>query len=676
MNLLEVRALLIRLLHLSLEGSLRGGEGDDSAVEHLEIGTKRVKLLQVFCRILGARLCSLSLVLRSLERRGGGCCLFGIGLGLRLSSCDRVGVSLGLLQSCLEGCFRLVGISLSLGLGLSGGCSLVGVSLGFDFGSFKGGGSLLGVGFSLSVGRLLLVLESLKLVGHVGEVNLQLLSLGGVCLLGLVGGGERRVRLSEGGIAILGSLQLISGVLLSLGELVLSVLLLLLEFRDGRFGRLRGGLGRGHGAGGRRELSLELFDLVLELLEIGFSGGELGRELLLSRGGGRRPGLVSLGGGSSLGRGSLPLSLHLALQLGFGIDSRGEGVLRVLERRGGLFLVGVALGEEVGLEFVLGSSERSERGFRLVASFLNSLGEIGFVLGPVRLASLPLGIEDGLELGILGIVPLHRSRIGLGGSLLLDLLALLGEFLLEHGLLLLNLPGGVLNSSLLRGDGLVHLPVRRLLGLERLAELRLELIHLLFPGLDLIREFLLEHGLLLRDLRKVALNGGSLRLSGAQGRLELSLLLEDLVLEFLDLGLRFFSKLLELSVQPLDLLGGCGSGGLAADSHLLELIRSLDGVSGELSLFLRRRALEHGELLRDGVLRSLDGGRLLVGDAVRALLGGECLLEVGCLLLVSLGVFRHLLVELSLLRRGGLAVIREGVLELLVRLLSRVDGDA
>ena len=61
---------------------------------------------------------------------------------------------------------------------------------------------------------------------------------------------------------------------------------------------------------------------------------------------------------------------------------------------------------------------------------------------------------------------------------------------------------------------------------------------------------------------------------------------------------------------------------------------------------------------------------------MRALLGGECLLEVGCLLLVSLGVFRHLLVELSLLRRGGLAVIREGVLELLVRLLSRVDGDA
>ena len=480
MNLLEVRALLIRLLHLSLEGSLRGGEGDDSAVEHLEIGTKRVELLQVFCRILGARLCSLSPVLRSLERGGGGCSLFGIGIGLRLSGCERGGVSLGLLQSCLERCFCLVGISLSLGLGGGGGCSLVGVSLGFTFGSLKGGRSLLGVGFSLGVGRLLLVLESLKLVGHVGEVNLQLLSLGGVCLLGLVGGGERRVRLSEGGIAILGSLQLISGVLLSLGELVLGVLFLLLEFRDGRFGRLRGGLGRGHGAGGRRELSLELFDLVLELLEIGFSGGELGRELLLSR-----------GGGSSLGRGSLPLSLHLALQLGFGVDSRGEGVLRVLERRGGLFLVGVALGEEVGLEFVLGGSERSERGFCLVASLLNSLGEIGVVLGPVRLASLPLGIEDGLELGILGIVPLHRSRIGLGGSLLLDLLALLGEFLLEHGLLLLNLPGGVLNSSLLRGDGLVHLPVRRLLGLERLAELRLELIHLLFPGLDLIREFLL-----------------------------------------------------------------------------------------------------------------------------------------------------------------------------------------
>ena len=573
MNLLEIRALLICLLHLSLEGSLRGGQGDDSAVEHLEIGTKRVELLQVFCRILGARLCSLSPVLRSLERGGGGCSLFGIGIGLRLSGCERGGVSLGLLQSCLERCFCLVGISLSLGLGGGGGCSLVGVSLGFtfgslksgrslvgvslgfDFGSLKGGRSLLSVGFSLGVGRLLLVLESLKLVGHVGEVNLQLLSLGGVCLLGLVGGGERRVRLSEGGIAILGSLQLISGVLLSLGELVLGVLFLLLEFRDGRFGRLRGGLGRGHRAGGRRELSLELFDLVLELLEIRlglivgggeflglgrgccgeflglgrgccgillsrgaftvkrlgcnlarrrrlfevslqlgsllFSGGELGGELLLSRGGGRRPGLVSLGGGGSLGRGSLPLSLHLALQLGFGVDSRGEGVLRVLERRGGLFLVGVALGEEVGLEFVLGGSERSERGFCLVASLLNSLGEIGVVLGPVRLASLPLGIEDGLELGLLGIVPLHRSRIGLGGSLLLDLLALLGEFLLEHGLLLLNLPGGVLNSSLLRGDGLVHLPVRRLLGLERLAELRLELIHLLFPGLDLIREFLL-----------------------------------------------------------------------------------------------------------------------------------------------------------------------------------------
>ena len=555
MNLLEVRALLIRLLQLSLEGSLRGGEGDDSAVEHLEIGTKRVELLQVFCRILGARLCSLSPVLRSLERGGGGCSLFGIGIGLRLSGCERGGVSLGLLQSCLERCFCLVGISLSLGLGGGGGCSLVGVSLGFTFGSLKGGRSLLGVGFSLGVGRLLLVLESLKLVGHVGEVNLQLLSLGGVCLLGLVGGGERRVRLSEGGIAILGSLQLISGVLLSLGELVLGVLFLLLEFRDGRFGRLRGGLGRGHRAGGRRELSLELFDLVLELLEIRlglivgggeflglgrgccgeflglgrgccgillsrgaftvkrlgcnlarrrrlfevslqlgsllFSGGELGGELLLSRGGSRRPGLVSLGGGGSLGRGSLPLSLHLALQLGFGVDSRGEGALRVLERCGGLFLVGVALGEEVGLEFVLGGSERSERGFCLVASLLNSLGEIGVVLGPVRLASLPLGIEDGLELGLLGIVPLHRSRIGLGGSLLLDLLALLGEFLLEHGLLLLNLPGGVLNSSLLRGDGLVHLPVRRLLGLERLAELRLELIHLLFPGLDLIREFLL-----------------------------------------------------------------------------------------------------------------------------------------------------------------------------------------
>mmetsp|Transcript_6893 Transcript_6893/g.30140 ORF Transcript_6893/g.30140 Transcript_6893/m.30140 type:complete len:623 (-) Transcript_6893:3906-5774(-) len=91
----------------------------------------------------------------------------------------------------------------------------------------------------LGIGSLLLVPESLEFVGHVGELNLQLLSLGGVGLLGLVGGGERRVGLGERGTAILGSLELIREVLLSLGELLLGVLLLLLELGERRLGRLR-----------------------------------------------------------------------------------------------------------------------------------------------------------------------------------------------------------------------------------------------------------------------------------------------------------------------------------------------------------------------------------------------------------------------------------------------------
>ena len=721
MNLLEVCALLLRLLQLSLEGSLGGGEGDDAAVEHLEVGAKPLELLHLLIRILGARLESLSLRLRSREGGGGGSRLLGISLRLRLRSRELLGISLCLLQSCLERSLGLVGISLglvgvSLGLGLSRGgcCSLVGVSLG------------------LGIGSLLLVLESLEFVGHVGELNLQLLSLGGVGLLGLIGGGERRVGLGERGTAILGSLELIREVLLSLGELLLGILLLLLELGERRLGRLRGGLGRGREAGGRRELSLELLDLILELLKLalglvggsgellGLLGGgggellglgslllargsfaverpgrnlpggdrlfevslqlgslllcssELGGELLLSRGDGVGFQLVSLGGGGSLRVGSLPLSLELALQLLLSLQSRGERILRHLERRRGLFLVGVALAEEVSLELVLCGSERGERGFRLGASLLDSLGEVGLVLGPVRLASFPLGLEDGLELGLLGVVPLDRGRVGLGRSLLFDLLALIREFLLERSLFLLNLPGGVLQGSLLRGDGLLNLPVRRHLGVERLTELRLERVHLLLLGLDLIREFLLEHGLLLRDLREVLLHRGRLRLGRAQGRLELSLLLEDLILEFLDLSL----GLLELGGELLDLLGGGERGGFAADSHLLEFIRRLDGFRGELSLLLRRRALERGELLREGVLRSLLGARLLVGDAVRALLGGERLLEVGGFLLVSLGVVGNLLVELSLLRGGGLAVLRECIVEPLIRSLPRVDGDA
>ena len=54
MNLLEVCALLLRLLQLSLEGSLGGGEGDDTAVEQLEVGAKPLELLHLLIRILGA----------------------------------------------------------------------------------------------------------------------------------------------------------------------------------------------------------------------------------------------------------------------------------------------------------------------------------------------------------------------------------------------------------------------------------------------------------------------------------------------------------------------------------------------------------------------------------------------------------------------------------------------
>ena len=43
---------------------------------------------------------------------------------------------------------------------------------------------------------------------------------------------------------------------------------------------------------------------------------------------------------------------------------------------------------------------------------------------------------------------------------------------------------------------------------------------------------------------------------------------------------------------------------------------------------------------------------------------------------MSLGVVGNLLVELGLLRGGGLAVLRECIVEPLIRSLPRVDGDA